>query len=130
MELVRTSKPEKRIKQSLSDGISILCLEERFTERIDIIADKRDESKQIKMRVRNKIEEMRDLNEGERLKTSFFRKVLTSCAKEEMFMLADANKGGTKTKNQEEINEVVNYRMIEKDQETSVNGDAPKSKKR
>ena len=47
---------------------------------------------------------MTTIEEGERVKPSFFRKMQTSYKKEEIFVLRNEKKGGRETKNQAEIN--------------------------
>ena len=50
------------------------------------------------MRIRKKIELMRDLKQKEIVKPIFFRKMKTNQDKEETFVLTDDNNGGIDTK--------------------------------
>ena len=87
------------MKQSLSEPVSTVGLEERVNERMGMLMDKIDELNERASMVRKKVEAKMRLKEGERLKLSFFRKMKTQCNQEEVVVLTNEKKEWTqKTK--------------------------------
>ena len=106
-DLLREVNTKKWLGQNIADPIDIHTLEEKISERIDTLIDDRDKLNERKTRIRQKIEAMKSIKEGERVTPSFFRRMQTNFRKEEIFTLADESRQGNETSTQEEMNDIA-----------------------
>ena len=102
--LIKNSNPKKWLGQQLNKPIELRELEEKVNIRIDILTEKRDELNERKRRIRDKLEAMTKIKEGERVTPSFYRRMQTSFKKEEIFKLEE---NGIETTSEKGINNIA-----------------------